>query len=205
MEDKGVKPKNHLGQEEKYREKCRIWAHNWYVNNKEKSNNMSKEYRKKHLEELKNKEKNKRLLNPEKYNEKSKKYYRNHREEIKLKSKKYNDIHKEEVKLRRKKYNEKNRVPRLEVEKTRRRVAKLEAFNHYTNNNIKCLDCGKNDIRVLQIHHMNNDGAKHRKEMNSGNASLWLKKYNFPEGYQILCANCHLLKHREIEEGGDKN
>lgn len=48
---------------------------------------------------------------------------------------------------------------------------------------------------VLDVDHVNNDGAEHRKEVRS-NFYAWLKQQGFPEGYQILCRNCNWAKFR---------
>ena len=43
---------------------------------------------------------------------------------------------------------------------------------------------------------MNNDGAKHRKEIGHGGSLMysWLIKNNFPPGFQLLCMNCNFAK-----------
>jgi hypothetical protein len=51
------------------------------------------------------------------------------------------------------------------------------------------------DVDCLTIDHPNNDGAKERKAVGSGTSFyVWLKKHNYPEGYQVLCNNCQLKK-----------
>lgn len=65
----------------------------------------------------------------------------------------------------------------------------------------KCVRCGESRLGCLELDHINNDGAMHRKLVgqrgNSCNDKIyqWLIKNSFPEGFQILCANCHQLKH----------
>ena len=60
---------------------------------------------------------------------------------------------------------------------------------------------------MLTIDHVNNDGAAHRKAIgkvfpSTGNRALivemytWLEKNEFPSGFQVLCYNCNLSKHR---------
>jgi hypothetical protein len=56
----------------------------------------------------------------------------------------------------------------------------------------KCDKCGNNDMRTLHIDHVNNDGAAHRRETNR-NVVQWV--FKSPERFQILCANCHEIKH----------
>ena len=40
-------------------------------------------------------------------------------------------------------------------------------IDHYSNGAKKCAMCGCDDIRVLDIDHINNDGAAHRKKIGS--------------------------------------
>jgi len=80
-----------------------------------------------------------------------------------------------------------------------RRQKRDIVFNAYGGK--KCNCCGEEEVLFLTIDHINNNGAKHRKEIcKSGKASgtaihLWLIKNNFPKGFQVLCANCRLGKH----------
>lgn len=76
---------------------------------------------------------------------------------------------------------------------------KLKIFNHYSNNDIKCICCNERNLMFLTIDHINNDGAKHRKQIReeTGNTFyLWLKDNNYPEGFQVLCYNCNIGKYR---------
>lgn len=60
-----------------------------------------------------------------------------------------------------------------------------------------CKCCGEQTREFLQIDHINNDGAKHRKEFGLKSAQAmytWLRKNNYPRGFQILCANCNTAK-----------
>ena len=53
-----------------------------------------------------------------------------------------------------------------------------------------CTCCGETVKEFLQIDHINNDGAKHRKAV--GNYIYnWLKQNNYPQGFRLLCANCN--------------
>lgn len=78
---------------------------------------------------------------------------------------------------------------------------KIEVFNHYCKGNVRCQcpKCDVSEIKFLTIHHINNDGAKHRKEINTNGGTgyyIWLKRNNFPDGYQVLCYNCNCGKDR---------
>ena len=70
---------------------------------------------------------------------------------------------------------------------------KIPAFEAY--GGFECLWCGEIDKNVLELDHIKNDGAQHRKEIGSGSTYKWLKKHNYPAGIlQVLCANCNLAK-----------
>ena len=73
---------------------------------------------------------------------------------------------------------------------------KREILSHYGE---KCTNpsCVMDDIVLLTIDHIHNNGAEHRKTIkNAGGHAfyLWLKRNNFPEGYQTLCWNCNCYK-----------
>jgi len=92
--------------------------------------------------------------------------------------------------------------------KERNRRLKLEILSHYSNGNFHCADCGFNDTRALCVDHINNNGAQHRRDigkptMTGSTFYRWLKNEGFPEGYQVLCANCNLIKEvRFLNKGG---
>lgn len=60
----------------------------------------------------------------------------------------------------------------------------------------RCVCCGETEPLFLTIDHINNDGAKHRKEIGQRNFLLWLSRNNYPPGFQTMCINCNLGKHR---------
>lgn len=72
---------------------------------------------------------------------------------------------------------------------------KKDVFSHY--GGYKCAVCGETDPRKLEVDHINNDGNKHRAK-NSGAAKKiihWLKRNDYPEGFQILCHWCNYIKY----------
>lgn len=76
---------------------------------------------------------------------------------------------------------------------------RIDILEHYSKDNkIQCNNCECKDIRVLDIDHINNNGAKHRIEMGQLNAVWWIVKNNFPPGFQILCRNCNWIKELEV-------
>ena len=78
----------------------------------------------------------------------------------------------------------------------RRHYRKLRdtVMQHYGS---ECRCCGEQELRFLEIDHINNDGAKHRKEIGVGHILYrWLIDQGFPGDFQILCSNCNAGKHR---------
>lgn len=63
------------------------------------------------------------------------------------------------------------------------------------NSNPICQCCCEDSIEFLSIDHINNNGAKQRREdKSSAKICRWLKKNNYPKGYQVLCFNCNMAK-----------
>lgn len=139
-----------------------------------------------------------------------KKWRSNNKERVKKAVEKYNNKYPERVKKAQKiwkqknpKYNEEwlNAHPQYkDYFKNWGFLLKLEVFTHYSFDPPKCVLCGFDDIRALALDHINDDGAKHRisektGKRRSGRAIYGeLKKRGYPEGYQILCANCNMVK-----------
>lgn len=119
----------------------------------------------------------------------SKKYMRGYmREYWKNNPEKYK-THKEKMKLNmRKKY-------KAGCNRHYKQKIRLQVLTHYGGNPPKCACCGETIVIFLVIDHINNDGAKQRKSVASGSQMYyWLRKNNFPEGYQVLCRNCNWAK-----------
>ena len=82
------------------------------------------------------------------------------------------------------------------------RENKIKDLFHYSNGTMSCVKCGYSDIRALEIDHINNDGAEHRKKVGSSwDFYLRLIKNDYPEGYQVLCRNCNWLKNLDHRFG----
>lgn len=61
----------------------------------------------------------------------------------------------------------------------------------------KCIKCGFEDCRALQIDHVNGGGRKERKV----SLKLYSEKIRKnPTQYQVLCANCNSIKRHENKE-----
>lgn len=85
--------------------------------------------------------------------------------------------------------------------RNRLRDAAIKRYGGYV-----CKCCGEDEPLFLHIDHINNDGASHRRELrkklglkyslSSSRFYRWLKQNSYPEGFQVLCANCNLGKAR---------
>ncbi len=65
-----------------------------------------------------------------------------------------------------------------------------------------CFNDGETDVRVLDIHHKNGGGNKHRALYGNDWDLYYLEISILPDkelhrDYQVLCANCHRVKHAE--------
>lgn len=62
----------------------------------------------------------------------------------------------------------------------------------------KCACCGESEPLFLDLDHIKNNGAEHRKEFgNNQQIILWLKRNGWPrDEYQLLCCNCNQGKAR---------
>ncbi len=120
--------------------------------------------------------------------EKRKIYHQENKERIKERALNYINSHLDLVKKHRAGYRAKWYLKK-----------KLGILSHYSNGTMKCARCGFDDIRALSIDHINGGGAPHRRK--TGNDVYgWLKRNGFPEGYQVLCMNCQLIKRQVNRE-----
>lgn len=76
---------------------------------------------------------------------------------------------------------------------TRARRLRIEALEAYGGAVCACCRC---DLRsMLTIDHINGQGNADRKIHGSGTAFYsWLKKEEYPPGFQVLCASCNQSK-----------
>ncbi len=95
---------------------------------------------------------------------------------------------------------EKAAFRQAEANKSRFTMAKIRAAVFAAYGGHVCVCCGETEPLFLTIDHVDNDGAEMRRNgthSRGGTAFYqWLKKSGFPPGFQVLCMNCNLGKHR---------
>ncbi len=70
-------------------------------------------------------------------------------------------------------------------------------FSHYSDNTFKCACCGESEQDFLVIDHIDGNGNEQRRaafgRTDAGGHTMhrWLVKQGFPQGFQLLCANCN--------------
>ncbi len=97
-------------------------------------------------------------------------------------NKKWRESHKEQCRLRGIKYRD---------------MLKETILSHYGNGKVACVLCGYSNPKALSIDHINNGGKQHRTNLNYLHGIgfyLWLRRNNYPDGYQTLCMNCQWEK-----------
>lgn len=94
-------------------------------------------------------------------------------------------------------YYKKNRLEMLKRTAERTEKLRLIILEHYGN---KCnwRGCSIDDLDMLQIDHINNDGHVDQKNGRiGGNLYRYLINNNFPSGYRVLCANHNWKRYRK--------
>ena len=150
-----------------------------------------------------------RLKHKEQVNENSRRWYYTHKGIEYVRKYRKNNIE-----LRRKWNREwiaKNRDRYNASKFIYRERTKREVLLHYSKNGkIECAKCGFSIIDALCLDHINNDGAAQRRLLKISGRGIGsgmntyeaFKKHGYPEGLQILCANCNLIK--EMNRKRDK-
>ena len=87
-------------------------------------------------------------------------------------------------------HREKTNANRRESYRKQYAQIKLEIFAALGN---KCIECGNEDLRVLQVDHVDGGGHAHRKASGSS-IKYWMSVMKDLSPYQLLCANCHAIK-----------
>lgn len=109
----------------------------------------------------------------------------------------WQEEHPDQVSASKQAYRERNQEKVREYSYSKRVRNRLEVLNALGG---KCIRCGIDDWRVLQIDHINGGGNKERKQVTSIDR-YYKDMLLTPEKYQVLCANCHQIKRYEEKEG----
>lgn len=123
------------------------------------------------------------------HKEYDKEYYSKNRETLLTFQKKYYLAHKKE----RLEYAKKYRLEHENKSNAHYHKRRDQVFNILGR---KCKKCGFDDIRALQVDHIDGGGCKEIRE--SGHVYMYNKIINSPKEahkyYQVLCANCNSIK-----------
>lgn len=157
-----------------------------------------KQYREAHKEESREYHREYRLNNREHLRKLNKKYREKNKARLRVKKhKRYEKIkNTEEYKKKRRDWQRKNPHYGAKLTARLRREVLIKLGG-------KCASCEITDLRVLQIDHVNGGGTKERKHL--GNDMLYRKILRMDDSeiignYQLLCANCNLIKAFENKE-----
>ncbi len=143
--------------------------------------------------------------------ERSRRYRERHPERRKASANAWYNRNKDKVSEQRKEDYQNNKEKYLARSHVYTRRLKLEVLVHYSGTDLPhCADPFHlhlpndpflTDCRVLSIDHINDDGADERERIfgtrrfGGGHSFyLWLKRNNYPMGYQVLCFNCQWEK-----------
>lgn len=96
------------------------------------------------------------------------------------------------------------RLRHTKAERAERRKATYERLKRQAMEvlgGVRCKRCGFSDLRALQIDHTNGGGSLHRKKQGIYSTSLYSRIIKYGSGgFQVLCANCNIIKKIEEEE-----
>jgi len=133
-------------------------------------------------------------------NEYMKKYCEEHKEQLKENYKQWLEKNKDRRHQLNKEYYERNKGRKCQEQRERCKRIRYEVLCHYSSNPPECGCCHEKILDFLTIDHMNGyknsaDYGQTRAKTLTWNTKekicLWLKRNNFPEGYQVLCFNCN--------------
>ena len=131
-----------------------------------------------------------------------KEYQKKNRDKIKVRKHEYYLGNRDKIIQKSCNWAKENRIEHNVRGKKAKEKLKLETFTEYCDDGVRCKSCGKSDIEILTVDHIDGNGAEHRREiglagMGGYNFYRWLKKNNYPDGFQILCFNCNFRKRNE--------
>src|ERR1700676_699730 len=111
--------------------------------------------------------------------------------------KRWKSKHLPETKMYNERYRNANHAVLRAYQRKLAKIIKAKIYAAYGN---KCACCGETNSLFFQIDHVHGKGNQHRRLLfgSTGGTRFyrWLIKNKYPSGFQILCANCHVAKHR---------
>lgn len=92
-------------------------------------------------------------------------------------------------------YFQKHKKERNLYARNNNKQIKLEVLNYYSNGSMSCNCCGEKELHFLSIDHIDGGGNRLSKIQGVGtNLYKWLRRNEFPKGFQVLCMNCNFGK-----------
>lgn len=84
---------------------------------------------------------------------------------------------------------------RLKSREGQRRL-RLQVLRHYSGGTPRCACCGETRYQFLALDHINGRSESERSARRVASAKLctWLRRHDFPPGFQVLCHNCNCAK-----------
>ncbi|MDD4877201.1 MAG: hypothetical protein PHQ86_08775 [Dehalococcoidales bacterium] len=207
------------------------WHKKYYLKNKYKIKNYQKTRRAEHKNEIiikrkdfyqKNKgnilEKNKewRDNNKEKVKENNRLYYQGNKDMILKRNQEYRNNNKEKVrkgkikgynknrdkyKEYQKAYNKKNKEKIAERNRKRYQEMKIKLLKIVGKGIVKCVQCGCDDVRLLEINHKNGGGNKEMIGKRSHFIKSILDGKRQIDDLEILCRVCNARHYLETKHG----
>lgn len=129
--------------------------------------------------------------NTEKVLQKNHRYYHENREALLAQKREYGIANRDTLREKHKQHYQANRAHILAQSKERSLSLKLQAFAAY--GGVYCQCCGETEVCFLTIDHIHGKTAAQKKKEGEGSSFYqWLKRNQYPAGYQTLCFNCNL-------------
>lgn len=139
------------------------------------------------------------LEHKEELREYNRNYYLEHREEKRVEhnssSRTYYMEHRDRVNVERRRKTRQGYC--RDYYRKYNRNLKIQVLTYYGNGLLACVICSESRLDCLTIDHIGGGGNQHRKEIKRLGGHpfyLWLRKQNYPRGYQTLCMNCQFIK-----------
>ena len=124
-----------------------------------------------------------RKKNKDKLNKEKREFYHKNKQGIQAQQSEYRKKNKERIYAYNAKWQREQRA--------KFREAAVTGYGH------KCICCGVSETVFLEIHHPEGNGKVDRKEKGGSLYFYrWLVENNFPQGYELVCANCHKAIHQ---------